>query len=301
MTLKFRGLKFLLFLQFLVVFMTPNLTGAQNFAFWQRPTCPAGYVQVPKNTDYVSNDFCVMQYEAKAKLNAGGGFDSDGLSVSLATHKPASHADGMPWRSINRNDARTECQSLGAGYDLISNAQWQTIARNLELQVSNWTSGTVGSGCIFQGNNGEANCGYDGANPENSSSNARGIFTLSTGQVLYDFSGNVYEWVLDDNSTSYDANAFFRNITGATHTTMGTLADGVPRSAKAQFGPSGSSYTGTNNNSGLGFGFINPSAGAVNRGGNWSLGGNAGIFYTSLFRLATYSEVNLGFRCVYSK
>lgn len=103
------------------------------FAFWNKKgiSCPTNYVSVPKNLSYVSSDFCVMKYEAKAETNAGGSYDSDGLSVSLGSYKPASVATNLPWRSINRINARSECQSLGFGYDLISNAQWQTIARNV--------------------------------------------------------------------------------------------------------------------------------------------------------------------------
>jgi len=288
----------------LVLFFTsPGITQAQfaPFAFWQQKTltCPSNFVKVPKNTDYTSADFCVMKYEAKAETNAGGSFDADGTGVVRANYKPASVANNRPWRSINRVNARIECQSLGSGYDLISNAQWQTIARNLELQGANWTSGMVATGCMFQGNNGETTCGYNGGNPETSSSNARGIFTLSNGEVIHDFAGNVWEWVLDDNATSYGVDAFFANITTGTHTTTGTLADGVARSAKAQFGPAGS-YSGANNNSGIGYGFISPSFGAVNRGGTWTSGGNAGVFHTSLDKTTTGIGGNIGFRCVFS-
>jgi len=72
-----------------------------SFAFWQQRqaaslTCPAGFVKVPKNTDYVAADFCVMKYEAKAETNTGGRFDPDGHSVSIASYKPASVANDQP-------------------------------------------------------------------------------------------------------------------------------------------------------------------------------------------------------------
>ena len=134
------------FLIFFLFFFIGSGSFAQfiPFGLWQKRflKCPANYVFVPKNTAYVSKDFCVMKYEAKAETNAGGSYDSDGLSVNLSNYKPGSTASNLPWRSINRVNARTECQSLGSGYDLISNAQWQTIARNLELQGTNWTTGT---------------------------------------------------------------------------------------------------------------------------------------------------------------
>ena len=47
--------------------------------------------------------------------------------------------------------AITQCSSLGAGYALISNAQWQTIAQNIENVATNWSGGAVGTGGIPRG------------------------------------------------------------------------------------------------------------------------------------------------------
>ncbi len=64
---------------------------------------------------------------------------------------PESRPTGTPWVNLNRAQSLAECQSLGTGYSLISNAQWQTIAQNVELVPSNWTSGIVGSELMYEG------------------------------------------------------------------------------------------------------------------------------------------------------
>ena len=55
-----------------------------------------------------------------------------------------SQATSTPWVSINRDDSIAECKDIGAKYDLITNDEWQSIARNIELVGSNWKNSTVG-------------------------------------------------------------------------------------------------------------------------------------------------------------
>ncbi len=77
--------------------------------------CPTGYIWVPGSAKYGTlPGFCVMKYEAK---DVGG--------------TPTSQASGTPWVSISQESARAECQSLGLGYHLISEAEWMTIAENI--------------------------------------------------------------------------------------------------------------------------------------------------------------------------
>jgi len=67
-----------------------------------------------------------------------------------------------------------------------------TIARNIDQQATNWTSGTKGTGYLFNGNSGDATRGYNGADPEKGMNrNIRASHILSNGNRIYDFSGNV--------------------------------------------------------------------------------------------------------------
>ena len=92
------------------------------------------WVLVEGNSDYGTEDFCVMKYEAK---NISG----------VAT----SQASSSPWAYITQYDASAKCRSLGDGFDLISNDQWMTIATNIANESSNWITGTVGTGALNRG------------------------------------------------------------------------------------------------------------------------------------------------------
>ncbi|MFA5125375.1 MAG: hypothetical protein WC462_00025 [archaeon] len=76
--------------------------------------CPSEYVLVPKNAYFDVNSFCVMKFNAK---NVSG--------------VPTSQAADAPW-SLSVSSAYSTCATLGAGYHLITNREWMTIARNIE-------------------------------------------------------------------------------------------------------------------------------------------------------------------------
>ena len=174
--------------------------------------CPTGYIAVPSNSDVgVNNDFCVMKYEAKNEGTATTQDATDDIPVS----KP----EKSPFWNISQNDARSACKNLnsessdsdidndtgGDGtYALISNPEWMTIARNIENVDKNWTSGTVGTGCLFRGNVGATvPCqGVDSGYEKGVSELDFGLerpdiakLTLDNGEEIWDFSGNADEFV----------------------------------------------------------------------------------------------------------
>lgn len=193
---------------------------------YEYQTCPLGYIEVPGDSTVNSNSFCVMQYEARPWLfdfGADGVITStneldasaDGCKESACTtedwvasevtdYKPGSSFDsgtgplGMPWRMISATQAKAECRALGENYDLISNREWMTIARNIEEQAANWPSGVVGEGCLKRGNIGLSDqCSYlNSTTPlESTNGSSSASLTLSNGNIIYHFSGNVFEWV----------------------------------------------------------------------------------------------------------
>lgn len=183
-----------------------------TFSQYTYQVCPSGYIQIPVETSIGNSLFCVMQYEAKAwvDVNSDGvassaEVDSDGCNEAgcstqnwgASSYIPGSSAYGLPWRMINQETAKSECRSLGSGYDLISNSEWMSIARNIEGVASNWSSGSLGVGCLNKGNNGiDDKCSYQALTIEEgtvrSSTIRHGLSNLTT---IYDFSGNVSEWV----------------------------------------------------------------------------------------------------------
>lgn len=192
------------------------------------PICPSGYVFVPaSNVNGLGNsqataghpnwwldtskDFCVMKYPAK-----------NNHSSTYAT----STASGTPWVNIPRgvNDtsigsAMKACKDAGPGYRLISNTQWQTVVRNAEAVPANWSGGAVGIGVLAKGHtdsdppqilahsfdsdpyfgtlNFSKSWSSNGATPAAGTEQIR-TKKLSNGAVVWDFGGNVTQWVSDN-------------------------------------------------------------------------------------------------------
>lgn len=89
--------------------------------------CPRNFVMVS------GSHFCVAKYEMKR----------EGLDNAVAA------AEGSPWVNLTREKAIHLCKKMGAGFDLISNNQWQALAQEIEQTPENWRDGpAVGSGAI---------------------------------------------------------------------------------------------------------------------------------------------------------
>ena len=223
------------------------------------------------------------------------------------------------------DDAQEACENngAGAGYQLIGNHHWQAIARNIELVSENFdTSGAEADHAFNHGHAdddgdspggssstgalaadaddanacsgiGDETAGSTAGSPISVAVDCGGVWhinkrtnTLTNGEVIWDFSGNVNEWVRDNNST--------------THTSGSDYIQTVPYSDSLKWGPANdySAQTGTQQ-AGLGI-FSDSSTGAVRRGGNWYQEKSAGLFTVYLSFGPTNSSSNIGFRCVFA-
>ena len=321
--------------------------------FWIHESCPTDFVPVPPSyTPTAVSDslyyFCVAKYEMKKDEVSG---------------QAISQAAGTPWVNIERNAAIEACQAMGtknrdgdgdgdsdgngngnggnipadadmkaSKYDLISNAEWVTIALNIEKTGSNWEKGDQGAGAVNQGHaheriyysNGSYRGYYKGANralPANEDDNMaceglplppdypcdastwslfRRTHALRSGEVLWDLSGNISEWVKDDIDTihNYEQDIYIASMTDPT--------------LKARFGAPQGDYSLSIYNRyhhyrmGLGIALLVPNAGAIIRSGFWQTGFSAGVFGFSIRNAkdVSYTEEQpgsdkVGFRCVY--
>lgn len=283
---------------------------------YEKKLCPSDkgeYVAVPGSATLLTSDFCVAKYEMK---NPG----------SLGVAK--SEAAGNPWVSISQTTSKTTCTNLGAGYALINNAEWMTIARDLELVDENWSevlsvrqagvgelnrgwsaSTTYGdaythsavapstaAGCLF----------HSAANTCAASGNHRTkrTHTLSNNEEIWDIAGNVWEWV-DWNVTA--ANKAYSSFTAPNipvadyrewsliDSKIGAGDEMKPETWESQFFPSLGGAEGL----GRYYSGINSSGGAALRGGAWSGGQVAGAFALHLDNGAGYTHTAVGFRCVF--
>lgn len=256
-------------------------------------TCPTGFIAVPGSSTYGTSDFCVMKYEAK---NVGG------VATSVAA--------GTPWVSISQNTllaagsvAKTAC----TGCDLITEAQWMTIAKNVISVASNWSSGTVGTGYVFFGHGDSApnsplaadtndSNGYFGET--NVGGNQRRTLTLTNGEVIWDFSGNVWEWTqgqVTGGQPGVAGNTYSTWNEWPNVTTAGTLPVNVFPSG------TGIANAGTwNSTNGMGRLYSNPADSVLRasaRGGSWYYTTSIGVFALTLFPTpSNASNADIGFR-----
>lgn len=299
-------------------------TDASSSLTYEISNCPSGYVLVPKNIELEVNAFCVMQFEAKAQsMNdgvAGSVESTGGAAASWATiyhpetsttgYRPVSEAENTPWRYVSPVDAKAACLNLGAGYDVISNPEWMTIALNVEAQSTNWSGGVLGSGFLNRGNSGHADaCSFDGATPGSGASrNTLAKLTLSNSEEIWDFSGNNMEWVdwahpslsgttgedFLEAPTSCPGDGTFTEFPA---NNCSVLLDedylpGNPASPPVAMADYDSNY-------GLGSIYL-ATGGAAGRGGMWFHGVNTGVFALHLlYTKASDSSANISFRCVH--
>ncbi|NUN06812.1 MAG: SUMF1/EgtB/PvdO family nonheme iron enzyme [Bdellovibrio sp.] len=242
---------------------------------WTASFCPTnGYIKVPSAGGNPA--FCIAKYEMRnSSFNAISG--------------PA----GTPWTGIRRGRDANEgawkaCTDVGQGFNLISNEQWQQVARNIEGTAINWIGG-VGSGSINNGNV-SSSPGVMASSEDNYV--GTGVYkrthTLSNGHVIWDFSGNAWEWTRSTNSVPS-----FSGILSVNYPSASTLV-------RTDYGPLGN--YGVAHGMGLalssGVYFSGPNY-ATMRGGDITDETTTGI-YALKTNVSEYAQSpTVGFRCVF--
>lgn len=196
-----------------------------------------------------------------------------------------------------------------------------TIAADVLSVKYNWSGGEVGSGYIYQGhvsnNPGSALAasaddadglyGITGGTGSTSGTNGRRTLLLSSGETIWDFSGNVWEWtqqaigtptlVTSQIGVSGDS-AFAWREWNLGSLSMGNLpANSRPSALATTVGLS--NITSWNATKGIGRVYSNyADAGArtFRRGGDWGAASHAGVLALTLNGTASESYTALGFR-----
>jgi hypothetical protein len=260
--------------------------------------CPSNYVLVPALSPYTTRDFCIMKYEAK--------LDAYGAVVSTATGTPA--VGNNTGTVMTGAMGRIACQALGAKYDLISNYQWQTVARNIAGVTANWDSGhtslNIGNSngvtavTLAASTDDNQPCsGIAAATPCSASvwHTNRRTHILSNGNVVWDLSGNVQEFTTANNTATAGATGQIASLQA------GDVRQINYGSATADICASYASSPYCGMGSGM---FTVAATGcrfAVVRGSKFDDGsGDPGIFKTVLGDCFDWDNSRTGFRCVYA-
>jgi len=281
---------------------------------WTTMQCPTNYIAIPSRPPYTAQGFCVAKYEMKIQGNANGNIVYSALNVA------ESRSTGTPWVNITRGQAMNECLEFGVGYNLISNNHWQTIAQNAELIAGNWTSGIVGRELMYEGHsdgvpanalevgnitNRYYQTGNSNTEPIDQGKNQRRTLVFSNGEEIWDFAGNVTEWVRDTIDTNFQVDNFWSLITDTGSPATGTV-NNLTGTAKFLFGPAGDYPTlqlAAVNYGGFGRVTMNTATAggstAVVRGGRWD-GDNVTGAFRAFQSLPSAAAVGTGFRCIYN-
>jgi prepilin-type N-terminal cleavage/methylation domain-containing protein len=271
------------------------------------------WVLVPGNSTFGTNTFWVMKYDAVCS-NGQGSYINDnntgfntynnaGLNCTSANNRQiASLPGGWQVTGITQTTAAAYCASIGA--HLLKNAEWQTIAWNAEQVSSNWSGGSPGSGYLYAGHNdnapavalpGDPNDGNNYSGETNTGGSQKRTLTLSNGSVIWDMSGNVYQWTNDTITGTNEPHGAAAGFNWYSFTDGGMNYNGM---TQATVGPVNSGWNSTqdigqmyseNATDGTTYGFI--------RGANWGGATTAGIEAFSLNSTPTSTAFSFGFRC----
>lgn len=306
------------------------------------------WVKVPGNPQLNTQTFCVMKYEAKATASSSPNLYNSanqycGYSIASGINCPidgsvniTSKAQEKPLSFINQTEARSLCQNLGEGYDLISDAQWTTLGRNIESNSANWFNNDIYQSFIYLGhtdggssgliNNdvtiaastndldpyyltGDSEVSCDGSNNnfisgEDSITGMGCIGQKRThittlGQTIWDLSGNAAEWTRDIVQTG-------------DKTTLGNTGGGFKEWVNTTNSTNLTSinYLTLNSTNGIGKVLVDvndpyPSSDAprhvLMRGGRFDRGDEAGIFNLMMHVGPSNRYLDTGFRCTYTR
>ncbi len=287
--------------------------------------CPSGFILIA--------DFCVMKYDAKCtnpnpKCVTGEGVYKNNAPgcICQGNFQIVSTASGPPITYVPEDDgtnqsAKSYCQN--AGWHLMTNTEWMIIAKDVAQVYANWCN-KDGTGCgnppgtsgkiLANGHNdltpnnalpagsddqpcfGTTTDGSDKCGGKNSQ---KRTLTLSNGEVIWDFAGNIWQWVDETIARKDEPRSLVPSLGG-----NGWVW------AEFQTVQGSDLYSPTNSNwdSAQGVGRIyhynlvgdtDTTLYTFVRGGNWRHGYDSGVFTIHMQPVPGKTNIDdIGFRCV---
>ncbi len=282
-------------------------------------SCPDWFIPVVGNLDFIQPWFCVAKYEMSyegwerwlqtRETTIYDDTDANGDGIADKNVYIVSKAWELAITSISQQEAMDACASMWEGYHLITNSEWMTIARSIEAQPNNWSSGVVWSGHIWNGvSNTSFWCdgwasdptAWDGSYAEPTGSNCgseqRNKFTLSNGEEIWDFAGNVREHVNRGNNPIIDIVQVWEG--NLCNSSWYWYQNGDPSTTCASdYGPIHNWTNGYTTDTWMWYVRNTDLADKIFIRGGWARRGQAAIYSLSLARGGNYKGNDIGFRC----
>ena len=183
--------------------------------------CPEWFIWVPWNAQFNQKWFCVAQYEmtyldANSPDSTWWWTDWNTMHY-VAWKKIVSKSWKYPIADITQVQAISACASMWAWYHLITNNEWMSVARNIELEKDNWSGWALWVWNLYNwvSNDTSLGCNKTWWNTESRSyatktwawsdsvCNNKRSHKLSNGQRIWDLSGNVWEHVNKANTLDW--------------------------------------------------------------------------------------------------
>jgi hypothetical protein len=283
--------------------------------------CPANYVAIAANSSFYNSAFCVAKYEMRCVGTDCATVVPARTGPTLNTTATSQPSGGIVWSGMLFSSSKTACENIdgvGTRYTIINNPQWMNIAREIEFNNANWSSGIRWTGMLNTGHTDGNPAGwylstagadsdpYSGTNNSeldnlNAGWEQKRTHLLSSGKVIWDLGGNLDEWVdwtvarSDRAYRSSDGGVIYRdpitnNVVAINLTELDTNISSGSMISSAWFPAGGSMLISDGFGAYIGGRTTDAVDPVLRRGRSGIYGTNA--FYDD-------SDPSIGFRCVY--
>lgn len=189
-------------------------------------SCWIWYIPVPWNAEFNQKWFCIAKYEMSYD-DWTGTLNPNWNTFSYVWSKYITPRVDYPIANLTQWESISACLNIGKWYHLVTNNEWSTIARNIEMQKNNWSLWDIWNWYIYAWNTWDtwntiwcsdstwtkANWTKTWWNDKIGLSSTRSTCSekrqllLSNGEIIWDFAWNVSEFVNKANTldwTSYN-------------------------------------------------------------------------------------------------
>lgn len=207
------------------IFWWLDMLGEKNWSLSAPSNCKDWFIPVSWNPEFLQPWFCVMKYEANHKTidsnpdssctSWSETWECNIAGSSLISSDISSRTGALPINKLSQQKSIELCMWLWPKHHLVTNNEWMTIARQIEQNSINWSNWQVWSWWVYRWNvinttwtDDDLSCwagiasltdftsedSFNLTNTRNTCDEKRQL-VLSNWEIIWDFSGNLWEHV----------------------------------------------------------------------------------------------------------